>query len=365
MSPASTSTRSEGPAATAGPRWIRRLLRVPLPYKILGANGIVVATTAVLTVLMGRLHASPVLAAGLAAAIGLAACIPVNWLLVRWALGPLRTLERTAGRIHAGDLEARAPHSPLADPQMRRLIQVFNDMLRRLASGQRMLRRLSIGVLDAAERERRSLAAELQEDAAQRLAALLLRVELARKALDGSSCGGESAARLEEAREEAVQSLETVRGLARRLHPPELGELGIVAALRAHGRAVSEQSGLPVEVLVSGRRPDLPPETALALYRIAEEALVNVVRHAEAHRIDIELQGADDRVVLAVRDDGRGFEPAFRPDATGGGWGLVGMRERARSVGGSLAVISAPRAGSRVVVSVPAAPMDGDGRPAV
>jgi two-component system sensor histidine kinase UhpB len=344
--------------AEPGPSTLRRLtsrlLRFPLPFKILGANGALVAGTALLAVLLARIQHDPVFAAGLAAGVGLAVCVPINWILVRWALSPLSGLQRTAERVHAGDLEARAPRSLMADPGMRRLIQVFNDMLQRLVLGQRVLRRLSVGVLEAAERERRSLAAELQDDTAQRLAALLLRVELARKAVDLEPSCVEGARHLERLRDETAESLELVRRLARRLHPPELGELGLVPALRAHARAVSDQAGLPVEFEVKGPEPELEQEVALAMYRVAEEALVNAVRHADAGRIRLELETGDGSVTLNVVDDGRGFEPELESTNGGGGLGLLGMRERARSVGGSLAVVSGPGAGARVIVSVPA-----------
>jgi signal transduction histidine kinase len=239
---------------------------------------------------------------------------------------------------------------------MRRLIQVFNDMLQRLVQGQRMLRRLSVGALEAGERERRSLAVELQDDTAQRLAALLLRVELARKVVGLEPSCEEGARHLERLRDEAAESLELVRRLARRLHPPELGELGLVAALRAHARAVSDQAGLPVDLEVKGPEPGLEQEVALAVYRVAEEALVNAVRHAGAHRIRLELETGDGRVTLHVIDDGRGFEPDLESTDGARGLGLLGMRERARAVGGSVAIVSGLGEGARVIMSVPNSP---------
>lgn len=329
------------------------LLRLPLPLKILVANGALVAGTAVLAVLLARLHENPVVAAGLAALVGLAVSVPINWILVRLALSPLAGLQGAAERVHAGDLEARAPDSALADRGMARLISVFNDMLNRLVRSQRTLRRLSVGALDAAERERRSLASELQEDAAQRLATLLLRVELARKVVGREGGCEEASLHLEALRDEAAQSLDLVRRLARRLHPPELGDLGLVAALRAHARAVADQAGLPVDVEVEGAMADLEPEVALALYRVAEEALVNAVRHAEARSIHLQFRTDGGTITLVISDDGRGFEPGIESRHGSGGLGLLGMRERARSVGGSLVIASAPGAGARVAVTVP------------
>jgi two-component system sensor histidine kinase UhpB len=336
-----------------GERVGRWLLRVPLPYKILGANGALIAGTAALTVLLGHLHARPALAAALAAVVGLAICLPINWALLRWALSPLSGLERAAARVHSGDLEARAPRSKLADAHMHRLIEVFNLMLARLSRGQKMLRRLSVGVLEAAERERRSLAGELQEDAAQRLAALLLRVELARQSLESTGPHNDCATYLAEVRDDAADSLEMIRRLARRLHPPELGELGLVPALRAHARAIADQAGLPVDFRVAGPSPDLEPEVALALYRIAEEALVNAVRHANAGTIRLQLETGERDVTLTIADDGRGFIPGSQNGNGSRGLGLLGMRERARAVGGSVELVSAVGSGAVVGVTVP------------
>jgi two-component system sensor histidine kinase UhpB len=327
---------------------------MPLPYKILGANGVLVAGTALLAVFLARRAADPIAAAGGAAIFGLAVCVAINWVLVRWALSPLSGLQRAAERVRAGDLEARAPRSPVADEDMHRLIQLFNDMLQRLVRGQRVLRRLSVGALEAAERERRSLADELQEDTAQRVAALLLRVELARKAIGSQPACAEASRQLGQLRDETAECLELVRRLARRLHPPELAELGLIPAIRAHARAVSDQTGLPVDVRVSGPAPVLAPEVGLAVYRVVEEALVNAVRHAHANRILVELRTTPEGLTLQVSDDGRGFEPKLE-SGDGGGLGLLGMRERARAAGGSLAIVSSPGSGARVIVSVPSA----------
>ncbi|HKK26553.1 MAG TPA: sensor histidine kinase [Gemmatimonadota bacterium] len=325
------------------------LLRAPLLVKILGANGLLIAATAVVAVLLGRSGGDPLEAAAAAAVVGLAVCVPINWLLVHWALSPLRGLARTAGRVRSGDLSSRAPRSALADRQTSNLVDVFNDMLGRLARGQARLRRLGVGALEAAERERRSLAAELQDDAAQRLATLLLRVEMARKTTSDSV----AAERLETLRDEMAESLEMVRRLARRLHPPELGELGLESALRAHTRAVSEQTGLRVEMSADAPLPELAPDVALVLYRIAEEALVNAVRHADASSLGVRLGRNTDDVTLVVEDDGRGL-PAGASEGEGAGLGLLGMRERARRAGGSLEIDSVPGRGTRVVLSVPA-----------
>lgn len=324
-------------------------LRMPLVYKLVGANGLLIAITAVVAVLVGHGHARPAVAALTGAAVGLLVCVPINGLLVHWALSPLRGLERTAARVRSGDLSARVPRSLLADREMASLVSVFNEMLARLSRGQERLRHFSVGALEAAERERRSLAAELQDDAAQRLAALLLQVELARK----GATDPVAAVRLEELRDQVADCLEMVRRLARRLHPPELGELGLEPALRAHLRTLSEGAAAAIGMESDGALPDLDPEVSLALYRIAEEALVNALRHADASNIAVRLEtNGRGGVRLAVQDDGRGFSAPDSP-VEGPGIGLAGMHERARKVGGRLEIESAPGGGTLVSVRVP------------
>jgi two-component system, NarL family, sensor histidine kinase UhpB len=346
-----------GQGATRAPaRLVGRFLRVPLYYKILLANAAIVVGGVALATALGAefVRAQPgrstlelvaVVAVG-----GVVVSVLVNALILRLALRPLGGLERTADRVAAGELDARAPLSPLADARMARLTHTFNAMLDAQAASRERLRRIAAGAVRAAEEERKRIARELHDETAQILAALLIQLKTVRQVEDPARAD----ARLGELRTGLAEALEGVRRFARGLRPPALDELGLGPALTAHGRMVAEVSGLDVRVQVEGVPGALPPEAELAVYRIAQEALSNVVRHARARRVELALERTGDALRLRVADDGRGFDP---DDAAGGRerLGLFGMRERASYAGGTLQVDSRPGRGTRITAVVPVA----------
>ncbi len=158
--------------------------------------------------------------------------------------------------------------------------------------------------------------------------------------------------RLEEVRTEVFDATEHLDRVARRLHPPELDELGLEAAIRAFARRVEETSGLMVDVVLDRPLPRLEPEARLAVFRIVQEALGNSAEHARARQVKIALEVADDRLDVEIHDDGRGFEDPD-PDTDRVGLGLSGMLDRAAHTGGTLRVESRPGDGTRVMLSVP------------
>jgi signal transduction histidine kinase len=137
------------------------------------------------------------------------------------------------------------------------------------------------------------------------------------------------------------------------LRPPVLDDLGLAAALHAVAADFGERSAIATRFDAAGSLPNLGDDTELALFRVLQEALANVARHAEARSVAVELRGDAGGVSLAVIDDGRGFDPDASAD--GGRMGLVGMQERMAAVGGQLVVDAAPGRGARLLASVPAA----------
>jgi len=152
-----------------------------------------------------------------------------------------------------------------------------------------------------------------------------------------------------EAQETARGSLEEVRRIARRLRPEALDDLGLRAALAGHVRELERQGAVEAAFEVDGMLGEMPPDVQLVVYRVAQEALSNAVRHSDAEHVDVRLGREGDEVTLAVSDDGRGF--VF--DRVGTGLGIGGMRERALLVGGDLQVESRPGAGTSVRLRVP------------
>jgi signal transduction histidine kinase len=196
--------------------------------------------------------------------------------------------------------------------------------------------------------ERQRLARELHDSVTQALYGVSLYAEAAGRALaDGESDAVTT--NLREIRETTQEALGEMRLLLFDLRPPLLEEHGLARALRTRLGAVEARAGLVAELSGEGAER-LPPETEQELYRLAQEALNNVVKHAHARRVAVRLDVSTDRAVLEVADDGIGFEPALRG---GDGFGLPGMRERAERLGGRLQVESAPGAGTRVRAEVP------------
>jgi two-component system sensor histidine kinase UhpB len=255
--------------------------------------------------------------------------LTANLLLLRHTLAPI---SRLVERMRTVDL--LRPGQRLVEQggaEVVALVRSFNQMLDRLEVERRESGRRA---LQAQEAERRRIAAGLHDEVGQVLTGVLL-------GLDD-----------EETKRHVRQALEEVRRIARELRPEMLEQLGLVSALTELSRRFSEQSGIEVERRFATALPPLSEEAELAVYRVAQESLTNVARHADASRVRIELQPGARSVVLRVVDDGRGFDDEPSPNGHGG---LRGMRERAVLVDGALAVKPGRDGGVEVRLEVPAA----------
>lgn len=234
--------------------------------------------------------------------------------------------------------------SPVRSEDRDLVIATVRDLRRR-----ERLRQFGADALEAAEEERQRIARELHDDTAQRLAALLVRLKIRTK-----RAGDESREFLEELRSELLDITEGLRRIARGLRPPALDDAGLAAALRSHVRTVTEDAPLDVDLDVGGVDDLLHPDSKLALYRIAQEALSNALRHSGADLVEVRVRERRGAAVLEVTDDGRGFEVPDAPEAEGRGLGILGMHERAHGVGGALEIESAPDRGTRIRAVLPA-----------
>jgi len=201
-------------------------------------------------------------------------------------------------------------------------------------------------VVEAQELERARLARELHDETGQALTSILLGL----KSLEGrvdTDDGGDAVAEL---RDLVVSTLQDVRRLAVELRPAALDDFGLVPAIERLRDTVEERGDLSVDVHSSLGDERLPPETETALYRIVQEALINVLKHADATRVAVRLSWAEKSVTLVVQDDGKGFHPESVRD---GGLGLVGMRERVALLGGRLTVQSSEGGGTLLKAEVP------------
>ena len=328
---------------------LRALLAVPLLGKLVGANALVVLAAVAIGARAPGEHDRVTLAVVLAGALA-------NLLLVYLALRPLAQLEATAARVSRGDLAARVPPSALADRDMARVGATLNLLLDTLAEERRRVRRLAAQVIGAGDAERGRIARELHDSTAQTLAALALQVRAA--AVDAPAS---LADRLELVRELAGEAVEEVRTLSSTIHPRVLDDLGLPSALRWLARHTGEQHGVKVTAEVCGDAERFAPAVASALYRVAQEALTNAVRHARPSGVRLSLLAAPGGARLEVQDDGPGFDVAAAR-ARRPGMGLFTMAERMALVDGTLSVERVP-GGTRVTAAVPfPALANGDGR---
>jgi signal transduction histidine kinase len=201
-------------------------------------------------------------------------------------------------------------------------------------------------VVDAQELERKRLARELHDETGQALTSVLLGLKEVEDANDPAELR-EATARL---RKLLVETLRDVRRLAVELRPKALDDFGLVAALERLAQTFGEKTGIPVDVEAMLGDARLPPEVETALYRIVQEALTNVIKHARASRVSVLITRKDDSVAAVIEDDGIGFSAE---DTRNGGWGIVGMRERIGLLDGRLEVESSPERGTSVVAEVP------------
>jgi len=257
---------------------------------------------------------------------------------------PLVARNNTIGTIVAHDKQGRDPR--FTDDDLR-LAETFAtraavavDLSERVARD--ALRR----VVAAQELERQRLARELHDETGQALTSILLGL----KPLEDTVTSDGARRAVAELRQRVVATLQDVRRLAVELRPKALDDFGLVPALERLVGGFAEQTGIAVDLEASGVGGRLPPEVETVLYRIVQEALTNVVKHADARTVSIVIAQQGGGVTAVIEDDGRGFDPARAGE---GRFGLQGMRERLALLDGELRVESRSGAGTTLVVQVP------------
>ena len=319
-----------------------RLNSLPLFWRVFGTNAAVL-TLAFLALVFAPVTVSvpPTAIELVVLAVGLVCLLGLNLALLRPAFRPLDEL-----------VETMRGHDPLSPgkrvrvsggPAVVALAQTFNEMLDRLESERRDSARRALLVQEG---ERRRIARELHDEVGQTLTGVMLQVEgLAGRIPD------ELREQLDELRETARHGTEEVRRIARRLRPEALEDLGLESALAALAAAVGDQAHLRIERRLEPGLP-LSQEQELVVYRIAQEALTNVARHADATEVQLQLERTNGRAILTVRDDGSGLPPG----AFSSSQGIRGMRERAMLIGAQLTIGKPAAGGTEVQLSVPLDP---------
>jgi two-component system sensor histidine kinase UhpB len=318
-----------------------RFSQLPLLWRVFGINATLLVIAAVVLALTPvTIHAPIALVEAFSLAVGLIVMLAANFLLLRHTLRPIRRLiegMRTVDPLRPGQRLLEEGGVEAAE-----LVRTFNQMLERLElerreSGRRALR--------AQEAERLRIARGLHDEVGQVLTGVLLELDF----LAGAA--GDRPGVVEDAKQAVRQALEEVRRIARELRPEMLEQLGLTSALTELSRKFAENSGVAVERRFAEQLPPLSEEAELAIYRVAQESLTNVARHAQASQVDLALEPGAGSVVLQVVDDGRGMAETT---ASNGHGGLRGMRERALLVDGALAVKRSRGGGVEVRLEVPA-----------
>jgi signal transduction histidine kinase len=265
--------------------------------------------------------------------VGMRAALFVPLLVGDRAIGVIHAFDKLAAdrRFSNEDLRVAETFAAQAAIAADTATRVARDSLQRAVEGQ--------------ELERRRLARELHDETGQALTSILLGLRFLEQV--ESEDLGEAVGNL---RDLVVQTLQDVKRLAVELRPTALDDFGLAAALERLVDGFAEQTGATVELESRLGEERLPTDVETVLYRIVQEALTNVVKHAQAGRVSIVLQRKDEKVMAVIEDDGRGFSTAERED---GGLGLVGMTERVELVNGRLQIESAEGAGTTLVVEVP------------
>ena len=216
----------------------------------------------------------------------------------------------------------------------------------------RDLQRLSSQLLTAQEEERRTIARELHDEVGQVLTAIKVELSIAQRAIEAA---GVRADTLSGARAITDGALHTVRDLSHLLHPSMLDDLGLASAVEWYLKGYGRRHGIKIDLLQDRMGERLAADTEAAIYRIVQEALTNVAKHAQATRCRVYLQRLTNTLLVTIEDDGVGFDPAALGGAAGPrGLGLVGIRERVAQLRGQLRLESAPGKGTRLTVEVPA-----------
>ncbi|MFL5313033.1 MAG: histidine kinase [Myxococcales bacterium] len=310
-------------------------------WRVFAVNVGLLGVVALLLVVTPVTISAPIkLEQGLIVGVGLVVALAADAWLLRRAVAPL---ERLAQRMETVDLLHRGQRLEVRrSDEIGRVVSSFNRMLDRLEHERHESARR---VLAAQEAERIGIARDLHDEVGQVLTGVLLQLNVI------AETASEHRDEIDEAKQAVRSALDEVRRISSELRPEMLEHLGLVSALTELSRSFQRGSGVEVERSFEPSLPTLSDDTELAVYRIAQESLTNIARHAQARHVRIGLESGPGRVVLRVVDDGRGFSGV--PEENGG---LRSMRERSLLVGGALAIKQAAGGGVEVRLEVPATP---------
>jgi two-component system, NarL family, sensor histidine kinase UhpB len=325
--------------------------RSTLLTQVLAVNAALVGVTALIAAVVARDRVEDIANGDGLLVLGLtvASAILLNSLLLRARLAPMGRLVEGMTNADLARPGMRVTTPRRSAREVHELTEAFNRMLVRLEQERRDAGR---AVLRAQEQERSRIAQDLHDEVNQALTAILLRLSAT---IGDAPMGLRS--ELQETQELVSQAMDELLALARQLRPTALDDHGLVAALASQVSDFGQRTGMRTRFHHHGDVPTLSDEEQLVIFRVTQESLSNIAKHAKASVVDVELSFVG-RTVLRVNDDGHGFDAASARRVNGhargrpGGLGLSGMRERALLVGGNLVVFTAPGAGTTIELTM-------------
>ncbi len=239
------------------------------------------------------------------------------------------------------------------DDEIKRLADSFNLMAKALVEKMRSERKYLSQIIDAQENERRRISRELHDEIGQALYAIKLNLEMIDKNLPQRTPLLQG--RLVETKSLSNQTLSAMRQLSLDLRPTMLDDLGLIPTLRWYIQNFSNRLNICSNFETMGLEEKLPPQIETAVYRIIQEALNNIAKHAQANRVEVSLVQRDSRILASIQDDGRGFEleKILHPEAPERGFGIIGIQERVSLLGGQINIRSRPGFGTSIHIEIP------------
>lgn len=338
--------------------WRQRFNRLPIFNRLLIGNSAVIVVGAIGGTLLTHFVADLQLEAdfwlmSLFAALGILLSLFVNYWIVKTALRPLHELREAVDRVEVRQANAQVSLTSDSDPDLSQLAVAISSMLNRMEGRTLQLRALSERAINAQEEERKRIARGLHDGIGQDLSMLIINLERLEAAVPVDASNLQE--RLAAARQAVIHTLEDLRQVVYDLRPTMLDDLGLGPAIRWYARANLEEAGIRVKFDGFDETMRLAPQLETTLFRIAQEAINNIVHHAEARLVVIRLGREGGHVGLHLEDNGRGFDVA---KITGQAlrlrrFGLMGLQERTELVGGEVTLDSTPGQGTCLHIRVP------------
>ena len=330
------------------------LHRLPVLERVLVVNSVIIVIGAIVgtvltrqLIMVGNLWLTPLLLS-----LGVLLLLLVNYRIIKTSLHPFRDFRNAVDQVKNGQTTLLETPSMKSDPDIHQLVLSVNSMLGRLEVRTKQLQALSERIITAQEEERKRIARSLHDDTSQTVSTLLLQLERLERELPEDR--DDLQRRLADAHRLVSNMLEDLRKNIWDLRPTILDDLGLIPAIRWYARMRLQEIGVQLNFEL-GENIRLEPYLETTLFRITQEAVTNILRHAEAKTVTIRLKWEDNRLCLEVEDDGLGFdvERTAGEAVTRKQLGLLGIQERVSIVNGQAVVESSPGHGARLLVSVP------------